>query len=542
MLYRTHAVKRRLSIPLEAYFPDCVLPQCPRRAEGAHQHVLPHQRDIITCDTKYLYCQGGVGSAKSLAFAVKTVKLSLEIPENIGVVGRRDFKLLYRSSWLEIKNCIKRLVQREYLDEDWYAKHCYSKRDQGDYSIITFPNDSMLYAVQTKNFSESLGASYGLAWTDDAMETPEEFFIGDNTSAGLLSRIRLPHVHYHRATYDEHTRPHGSLHCMVSSNPPPFGHWLHKLFGDKPGVHHIGDDSVTWMMVATTDNPFAGADYAKGLIAVQQRMGRAEQTTRRVIFGESIPAYKGIPVFPQFDRSAHIAPLRFRPDLPLIRAWDFGFLHPAVVFSNLFKCKYSVNHYFTLSEVADAFNVTVYQLYDNYVKPHTDALYAHASLIRDAGDRAGFRSNPANKDGRSDMKILIDEYKIPFAYRYTSLEPSLQYMRGLLKPKTPCRCGLPLVLISNKCPTLIGALDGGYHLPKSRTGSAAERPVEDRLFADVACAWRYGAENYVKWGIRTQRTTPTPSPTHRVDTDDSMTQWLNSVDEVLAATLTEMHY
>jgi hypothetical protein len=492
-------IKSLSNIPLTAYFPNCILPHCPQK--GEHQHILPHQQSIIDCTTKYLYCQGGVGSAKSLAFAVKTVKLSLEIPENIGVVGRRDFKLLYRSSWAEIKACIKRLVQREYLDEEWYAKACFSKKDQGDYSIITFPNSSELYAVQTKNFSESLGTGYGIAWIDDAMETPEEFFIGDNTSAGLLSRIRLPHVHYDKKTYHVEGRKHGSLHCMVSSNPPPFGHWLHKLFGDKPGVHNLGEDQVTWMQTVTTDNPFVGADYAKGLIAVQHRMGHDERTTRRVIFGESVPAYKGRPVFPQFVHAQHVAPLKFRPDLPLIRSWDFGHDHPAIVFSNIFKCKYGTNHYFTLSEVADAFNVTVYQLYDNYVKPHTSALYANASLIKDCGDRAGYRASSSNKDARSDMKILIHEYHIPFKWRYTNLTPSLQYMRSLLSPKEPCKCNLPKVLISNKCPTLIAALEGGYRLPKRTEGVASEKPIEDKLFADVACAWRYGAENYVKWGV-----------------------------------------
>jgi len=520
-------------IPLIEYFPDCVLPTCSAELQ-VHQHILPRQQEIIDDVSKYLYCQGGVGSAKSLAFAVKCVKLSLEIPKNSGIVGRRDFKLLYRSSWAEIKACIKRLVYRGYLDEVWYLKHCFSKKDQGDFSIITFPNESELFAVQTKNFSESLGTGYGLAWIDDAMETPEEFFIGDTTSAGLISRIRLPHVHYNKVTYNKETRPHGSLHCMVSSNPPPYGHWLHKLFGNKPGFYKIGDDSVTWMQTVTSDNPFVGADYAKGLIAIQHKMGHAENTTRRVIFGESIPAYTGVPVYPQFIHSVHVAPLRFRPELPLIRSWDFGHDHPAVVFSNIYRCKYNTNHYFTLSEITDAFNVTVYMLYDKYVKPHTDALYSSASIIRDAGDRAGDRSSSSNRDRRSDMRILIAEYHIPFRWRYMNLKPSLQYMRGLLEPKTVCKCGLPLILISNKCPTLIGALEGGYHFSKGRNGIAGDKPVEDKYFADVACAWRYGAENYVKWGVgdnSSQNESQNASSfTRSQHVEKSNLTWLNDTD------------
>jgi len=484
-------------------FPDCVLPDCPDTLSSGkqHQHILPHQQAILDCDTKYLYTQGGVGSAKSLAFAAKCVDLCMTIPNNTGIVSRRDYKLLYRSSWREVKACVKRLVDKEYIDFDFYKKHMYTDKQQGDYSVIHFPDGSILYAIQGKNLTEALGPSYGFFWVDDAQETLEEFFIGDNTSAGLLSRLREPHVHYDTRTYDAVTRPHGSLHGMVSSNPPPYGSWLHRLFGNKPGIHHIGDDTVTWMEVSTDDNPFVGADYAKGLISIQQRMGHNANTIQRIIYGKSVPAYAGIPVFPQFDTKKHVASLRFKPELPLLRSWDFGHDHPAVTFSNIFKCKYNTNHYFTLSEIAEAFNLTVYKLYDEYVKPHTDMFYKDAKLILNCGDRAGMRFSSANKDRRSDMKILIEEYKIPFKWRYINLAPSLQYMRGLLQPRHQCKCGLPLVLISNKCPVLIGALQGGYRLPKPRNGPVGDKPVEDKYFADVACAWRYGAENFIKWGV-----------------------------------------
>src|SRR5438132_5802006 len=155
-----------------------------------------------------------------MAVAAKAVKLSLTIPNNLGVVNRKDFKLLYRSSWLDVKKCIERLVQRRLIEPPKY-----SDKRQGDYTSITFNNGSVLYAMQGKNWSEGLGASYGFFWVDDAMESYEELFVGDETSAGLLSRLRLPNVHYDRDTYDKVNREHGSLHGMVSTNHPPVGHW-----------------------------------------------------------------------------------------------------------------------------------------------------------------------------------------------------------------------------------------------------------------------------------------------------------------------------
>lgn len=476
-------------------FPNCMLPNCPDiRLDGQeHQHILPKQQDILDSTAKYLYCQGGVGSAKSIAFAAKVVHLSLSIPDNKGVVSRLHYDDLFDSSWRDIKACIKRLVERDLISNPEYTK-----KTQGDHTEITFYNGSQIKAVQGKNWSRGLGASHGWFWVDDAMESLEEFFVGNETSAGLLSRLRLQEAMWDRLTYHSTKRPHGSLHGMISSNPPPVGHWLHKLFGNKPGTHNLGEDSVDWIMISTNENPFAGANYAKGLISIQEKMHRSTNTARRVIYGESIPAYGGVKVFPEFDHARHIAPLKYNKILPIVCGWDFGFHHPSITYSNLYKCKDGNNHYFTLSELADHFSVNVWDFYA-YHKGHVDTLYKDCCLILHGGDRAGWRKSSSNRDNRGDMRILKDEYKLPFKWRFLDLDKSLQYMRKLLK--TTCTCGLEIILISDKCPVLIGALEGGYKYSKTRDGKISEKPVEDRYFADVACGWRYGAENFVKWGV-----------------------------------------
>lgn len=518
---------------VRVFFPDCIIPDC-TYSQQVHQHIWPKQQEILDASTKYLYAQGGVGSAKSLAFAVKSVWLSLTIPENVGVVTRKDFKLLYKSSWLDIKKVIERLVKKGIIEQP-----IYSDKRQGDYTTIQFKeNNSVIYAMQGKNWSEGLGANYGWFWVDDAMESAEEMFVGDETNAGLLSRLRLPHVHFNKQTFNSDTRNHGSLHGMVSTNPPYFGHYLHKLFGKNPGVHSIGDDEVTWIQTSTTENLAVGADYAKGLIAIQSKMGRSEGAVRRIIFGDSVPAYSGIAVYPQFEHGKHVAPLKYNKDLPLIRAWDFGFRHPAVLFANLYTCEYKTHHYLCLSEVSDCFNATVYELYDNYVKKMTRDLYNDAVLVLDCGDQAGFRGSSSNKDKRSDMKILIAEYNLLFKYRRLDLAPSLQYCRGLLQPKKACLCGLELVLISNECQVLIGALEGGYKYSKTREGKVSDKPVEDCYFADIACAWRYGAENFVKWGIPREEQSYVREQRQRSQKHTEVSSWMNMDDRAFAKMLT----
>jgi len=522
------------------FFPDCMLPDCPQ-AGDTHQHILPKQQEILDADTKYTYIQGGVGSGKTTAIGVICVWNALVVPCNSGVISRYNYDDLFDSAWKVVTECVIRLAEKNII-----ANPSFSKKISGVYTQIDFPwCESDLKAIQGKNWRRGLGANKGLFWVDDAYECLVDFFVGTDVSAGLMSRLRLPAVLYHKATYSKETCPHGSLRGYVSTNPPPIDSFLHTLFGKVEGVSTLGDEStVTWLKGDTGDNVFLGTGYAKGLMAIQRKMGRSDNVIRRVIHGDSIPAYGGIPVFPQFDHARHVAPLKFRADLPLVRSFDFGFRHPAVVYANLYKCTYNTNHYFALSETADCFSATVQELYDNYVVPHTNQLYKEAKCVVNCGDRSGYRDSSSNKDKRGDMKILMHEYKLAFKWRYINLVPSLQYMRGLLKPKEPCKCGLELVLISNKCEALIGALEGGYKYPKPRVGPHGEKPTEDGYFADVACAWRYGAENYVKWGIPWQDQKELAQQNQRDPfakmrySGPQYLEWLEMSDADLAARLT----
>lgn len=479
------------------FFPDCILPECPQQGE-VHQHIFPKQQEIVDADTKHIYVQGGVGGGKTTAIAACVTFLMVAIPQNEGVVSRYNYDDLFDSAWKEIKNCIDRIVEKGII-----PKPAYSKKTQGEHTQINFPhNGSELKAIQGKNWRRGLGSNKGVYWVDDALECLEEFFVGTDTSAGLLSRLRLPHVQFYKGVYDKDTMPHGALRGYVSTNPPPVNTFLHTLYGKKPGIHRIGNDTITWIQGETGDNPTTGANYAKGLIAVQQRMGRSANVIRRVIHGESIPAYGGKPVFGEyFVHEQHVSFLKYNQQLPLIRSWDFGYDHPSVIFANIFRCKYRTNHYLTLSEISEAVNLTVQKLYKDYVIPHTQKLYNSCKHILDCGDRAGYRNSSSNPDGRSDMKILIEEYGLDFRWRYMNLAPSLQYMRDLLQPDKPCPCGLQKVYINRTCYGLIGALEGGYKYPKHRNGQTGEKPTEDKFFADIACAWRYGAENYVRADI-----------------------------------------
>jgi hypothetical protein len=187
--------------------------------------------------------------------------------------------------------------------------------------------------------------------------------------------------------------------------------------------------------------------------------------------------------------------------LPLIRSWDFGTHHPAVIFSNLLRCELGHNHFISLAEISQLFGsvgngVTVYQLYDE-VKKLTKDNFKDASRILDCGDRAGYRTASNRKDKRSEIKILQIEFGLTFKHRFFDLDNSIRYCRTLLN-KT-CECGREIIQVDRNCETLIEALEGGYKFTKSRQGVISDKPLKDKYYDDVADAWRYGLENYVKW-------------------------------------------
>lgn len=484
------------------FFPDCYLPTCDQ-VGTVHSHILPHQQEILDWGynsvPSFLYTQGGVGSAKTVAYAAKCVHECLVIPENEGVVVRKDYGLLFKSSWKAVKACIKKLVLKEVIEPPKYLI-----RKQGDYTCIEFFNGSIIYALQAKNLLEALGAGYGFFWVDDAMEVSEELFIGDETSGGLISRLRLPNV----GAFKLGDKSNG-LMGLASSNPPPIGHWLHKLFGREPAIYQIDPDDieagiVKVMQVATTDNPHVGVGYAKTLIAVQKRMGRGTSTIERLIEGKSLPAYGGIKVFPEFDHTKHVGKFPCDPDLPLVISIDFGFLHPGVTFSNLFKCEHHNTHFITLSEISELTSTNIWQLYsgtENHlgIKNHVVRYYSESSLLYYCGDKDGNKSSPNSKDKRSQIRILRDEYNITVKTLVLDLNSSLDYCRGLLD-KT-CPCGLSYILIDKSCEVLIGGLEGGYKYSKRRDGTISDKPFEDKFYADLCCSWRYGLENYVRHGL-----------------------------------------
>lgn len=475
---------------IEHFFPPCPLPECPQTTLlEPHFHVAPVVQSFFTYPEVFQYIQGGVGSGKTTGVAALIAMLSLAIPGNEAIIFRKDFGLNYKSSWKAFQQCIQQLVDLGYIPPPRREV-----KKQGEYTKYTLHNDSVIYAGQTKNISEYMGPDYGLIWVDDAMESPVTIFLGEGTVGGLQSRLRGA-----KATYSRYNGATVDLRrFFITTNPPPgISPWW-DLFGKSPGVRYFPGSTTKYRhtQIASAMNPFLPPDYIDSLKA-----NHTADEIARILEGKSVVYYGGRPVYQgYFNIGHHVSSFLYDVTSPLLISWDFGFQHPAITFSQIRQCPFEVDHIITLKEIAHRYNLTTWELYDEY-KHYINLFYAEHEphLIYHCCDISGFSKSASNKDKRGHGYILQDEYGLDFIKRRFDVEYSLQFMGKTLQDR--CKCGYSRILIDRECPFLIEAYTGGYNYPKKRDGTYNPKPCDDSRFEDIADSHRYAVENFLRYGI-----------------------------------------
>lgn len=469
-------------------FPVCHVPTCPHYGQ---RHALPWQYDLFTYPEQYIYCQGGVGSAKTIAFACKFTLDMLMIPKNRGIIFRKDFNLNYKTSWMRFNECVDGLVEQGFIPQPRR-----SVKKFGEYTKVEFHNGSVAEAGQSKNWSEYLGPEYGSAWVDDAMESLAEMWIGVGTSGGLESRIR-----HSAAAY---ASIQGSLvnwlKGYISTNPPPGVSDWWSLFGREPGVRKYEGTSVTYrhIRVSSRDNSHLPPNYLETLASHHN-----EEDRQRIIEGKSVVYYGGKGVYKDYYNSRrHVGEFSYHNELPLFVSIDFGSAHPAIVYSQIRTCPMKHEHHITLSEVTDLFDVTTWNLYDAH-RQHMKKHYTHhdPDIVFYACDIAGFKTTDSNKDKRGPAKIWQEEFGIHLHKKRFELQYSLDYMRQQFDTKNQCPCGFGHVMIDKRCTMLVEACEGGFRFPQRKDGTYTDQPVADARYEDVADAHRYSVEHFLRLGF-----------------------------------------
>ncbi len=525
-------------------FPTCFIPTCPHYGTS---HILPCQQEALTAQETFIYWQAGVGASKTIVLGTLALFYMLVIPENRGILFRKDFGLNGRTVWMRFKNAVKIALDKniipcpKHLTPAQYLRKMfsYSKKDIGP-TLCTFPNGSEMYAGQTKNMSEAMGPEYGFIGVDDAMENDYEVFTGLGTVGGFQSRLRHPQAAFYKVSHAS-LRPIQSLwpdmepgtfldmrKCFLDSNPPTFDHWLWRVFGKVPGVKRISIDELheketycRFILTSTQENDHLPPGYIEETASFHD-----EEDLARLLGGKSVPFYGGIKVYREFQPEKHVGSFDPNPDYPLFVSLDPGYQHPAAIISQISHCALNYPHHITLSEISNLYDISTWDFmekedsaYSEYlgVLPHLglyypthfnwleytqkkettsefSALESSFGFIQFCCDRSADKTFDSNRDKRSCRKIWRQEYGIQTRQKYLGIEKSTNQLRRLFKET--CPCGLARILINNKCLMLIEGYSGGYRFRKLQNGSHSDKPLEDHKFEDVSDAHRYNIENF----------------------------------------------
>jgi len=458
-------------------FPPCTIDNCKDAAKGTHKHIMPKQQEFLDSSERFVACVGGYGSGKTMQACIMGHLLSVSIHGNMGIVVRKSIPKLHDSTeriYLEILQRSGVNFQAREMRDGWPGRIIYS-------------NGSEVLFRETKDLGRFLGPEYGWFYIDEAQEEPER------TWRDLVGRLRLP-------------RAKKYLRGIITTNPPPKTHWIAKKW-PTPGasverVKLKGNKvmTLTYRMIqsSTYDNPFLSSDYIAGIM---QNNSPAE--ARRIIEGFYGFTQEGRAVYPMFDAMRHVGDPPTRK-MALYRVWDFGFHCPAVIWSQMFRCKNNSQHCVTLSEYMGQ-DIEALPLSDEVFK-ETREQYSSSDIpddmILDGGDTAGAQHN----DRGPGPIILLARPKdqggknLHFRHKkFPDIDPGLDLVRLCLR--TQCKCGHPLLLIHRRCRNLIEALMGGYHYPKdSLAGSTNKKskPVKDGYYDNIADVLRYTLELFYR--------------------------------------------
>jgi len=191
---------------------------------------------------------------------------------------------------------------------------------------------------------------------------------------------------------------------------------------------------------------------------------------------------EGDPYYATFNRGLHVRRCAYDPTRPLLRGWDFGRAHPAIVMGQLdIKMKLQI----LWSQIFS--NLTIYQLVP-LIMAETNTRFPQATC-RDYGDPSGAQET----DKGATTTILLDTFKIKLVYRFSFIEEGTKMLDQRLLVQQD---GIPGLLLDPCNKDLIEGFESGYVIDTGATGKDGEgraknSPRKDGWYEHVMDALRY---------------------------------------------------
>lgn len=430
---------------------------------------------------------GPVGSGKSVACVNELIRLASGQECEPGTNIRRSRILVIRKTYARLKSTTIKTWQ-EWVPREWGSVvfdspiRCPIRTNLPDGTRME-AEVLFLALDRAQDVERLLSLDASFAWINEARELP--YVVLD----ALLERLgRFPSTG--KGVYC--TRK-----CVIlDTNPPSRRHWWHRLaeeerprnweFFRQPGalIRRQVPDGWEYRPNPLAENvaSLGGFNYYLDMVP-----GKSEGRIVTQILGEYGSDFSGMPVWPEFRESVHVAakPFLLEPGLPILMGWDFGLTPVAILGQMTQRGQLRIGHELPSSGIGVRRHLA--QTVNPFIRNHYPS-----NVIKSTGDPAGSARAQSNETtcfqelAAGGIPTLPAPTNI-FTARRECVAGFLERMVG----------GEPAILISPDCKVLVEAMGGGYHFPELPGSHSAlgenniKQEPEDNEYTHPADALQY---------------------------------------------------
>lgn len=370
---------------------------------------------------------GAWRAGKTYAGCQEALKLSYLYPNNLGLIGRKDFTDLRDTT-------IKTFF--EICPEDFIKN--YNKTEHH----LTFVNGSEILFRELKDAIGLGSLDLGWWYIDEGEEVEEQIF---ERLKGRLSRQNVDKT------------------CgWITSNPPNEDHWIYKQF-------ELNDDADYFTIHAST---YENREYLPtGYIEDLEKLPSSWR--KKYLEGQYGFTPDGTPYYQGYQEISHRKNLKWNPTLPLHCGWDSGKRHPAFVVT-----QWDNSHWKILGEILGT-DVTIYDFVDREIVPYLNQKFPNAHCVHHAGPeflQKNDKSDSTSYKILSSKGIHLNIRHSEYSLRKELIEAKLNTLVG----------GIPALLVDTSCKIISDAFLGGYRYPNKKAGQEYgqkfELPFQDGFY------------------------------------------------------------
>ena len=238
---------------------------------------LPHQEEyhLFTGHIKHHLLAGSLGTGKTEAMCVEAVKQCAEIPDNLGLMGRKVLDAFKKSTLLSLLDIGRGFIRRHYAVD----------------RRIEFKNGSTIVYMALDDSRDAIqrikSMNLGFFAFDQLEEVPEDTFIAAN---GQLRRKNASRCSFHTCNPAGHNWVWKKWKYGNDEN--------YRLIETRTWTEGIDAPATQQEVRAFSDNPYLPYDYIRSLLEMP------EQWVKRYVYC-GWDNFSGL-VYPMFDDKVHM--------------------------------------------------------------------------------------------------------------------------------------------------------------------------------------------------------------------------------------------